>query len=133
MSNSHLVEARFYWLFSIPHQRYLSMTLSLEEEAWARWNLCDALAMARVYEELITTHNAFLEWAQHNLDQDKLFWVMEDGTQALGWFAGGYGDEWMQIFGELNDMIPASKHNRFHRFQHHRSACNALARFDRPD
>jgi hypothetical protein len=61
MSNSHLVEARFYWLFSIPHQRYLSMTLSLEEEAWARWNLCDALAMARVYEELVTTHNAFLE------------------------------------------------------------------------
>lgn len=114
-------------------QCYLTRPLPIVEQAWARWNLVDTLALMRRCDELVPTHKDFLEWAQRELEPDRLFWVMEDGTQALGWFHGGHGADWMKIFWELNHTIPISKHNRIHRFQHHRSACYALSRYGQPE
>ncbi len=112
-------------------KQYLTGTLPPIEEAWARWNSVDALALMRKCEELVPIHKAFLDWTRSNLQPDMLLWVMEDSTQAQGWFTGGDGDDWIAIFHELNRTVPPSPRNRYHRFQYYRSASYALSRFNR--
>ncbi len=114
-------------------KQYLARALPPIEEAWARWNIVDTLALMRKCEQLVPTHKAFLDWTTSHLQPDMRLWVMEDSTQALGWFTGGRGDDWIAIFHELNRTVPPSLRNRYHRFQYYRSASYALSRFNRTE
>lgn len=75
--------------------QYLTQPLTLEEESWARWELIDNLAMLDQCEEVVTYHRDFLAWAREHLSQDRLLWVMYDGTQAVCWRSASKGDEWL--------------------------------------
>jgi len=105
--------------------QYLTQSLTAEEEAWARWELIDNLAMLRQCEEVVEKHQAFLAWAREHLPQDRLLWVMYDGTQAFCWRAASKGDEWLQIFNEIMAAVAPSLENRYDRFIYLRTA-NAM-------
>ena len=113
--------------------RYLTQSLTTEEESWARWELIDNLAMLHQYEEVVTNHRDFLAWARENLPQDRLLWVMYDGTQAICWRAESQGDEWLEIFDDIMAAVAASPENRYDRFIYLRTASVMyieLGRFD---
>ncbi len=113
-------------------QTYLGKGLSPEEEAWARWNLVDGLALARRCDEVVSAHIDFFEWAKTNIDPEEWLWVMYDGTQALCWFRAGDGDEWLDIYHDLIASVPPTEANRYDRFLYHRTACLALSANGRP-
>ena len=110
-------------------ESYLDKELTPEEEAWARWSRVMALATPRRCHAAVEAHEAFLSWAREALDADRLFWVM--GAGALCWFEVGRGDDWLELFQELNDSIAATEGNRYHRFLCCRTAARALARLER--
>lgn len=112
--------------------RYLSQRLSPEEEAWARWNLTDYLAMLRRCDEAVLTQWAFLTWAGQALPLDRLLWVMYDGTQALCWWQTGQAETWLNIFQEIMRRVPATAENRFERHLYLRTAGMLLCRLNRP-
>ncbi len=102
--------------------QYLTQPLSVEEESWARWELIDNLAMMGQCEEVVEKQRDFLAWAREYLPQDRLLWVMYDGTQAVCWRATSKGDEWLQIFDDIMAVITPSPENRYDRFIYLRTA-----------
>jgi tetratricopeptide (TPR) repeat protein len=102
--------------------QYLTQPLTVEEDSWARWELIDNLAMLRQCEEVVTNHRDFLAWAREHLPQDRLLWVMYDGTQAFCWRAASKGDEWLQIFNDIMAVVTPSPENRYDRFIYLRTA-----------
>src|SRR3712207_8249679 len=63
--------------------RYLDQPLPVEEEAWARWQLTDQLAVSGRCDEAVEAQLALFDWARHALPPDRLLWIMADGTHAL--------------------------------------------------
>ena len=113
--------------------QYLTQPLTVEEESWARWELIDNLAMLHQCEEAVINHRDFLAWARGHLPQDRLLWVMYDGTQAVCWSATSKGDEWVQIFNDIMAVITPSPENRYDRFIYLRTAnrmCSQREKFE---
>jgi hypothetical protein len=127
--------------------RYLLQSLSVDEEAWARWHLIDNVALCGRCEAAVAGHREFLRRAQEvfpkhppslerdipfypagerartTLSKDSLLaWVMGDGTQAMCWIEVGRGDEWLEIFYDIMAATPATAENRFRRFNYLRTA-----------
>ena len=112
---------------------YLKRELRVSEEAWARWNLVDHLALLRRSDDLHEAHRDFLAWAHDHLPAERLPWVVHDATQALRWFAGGYGDEWMGMYRRVCQQAPATSENRTHRCYMHLAAAYTLPRYGGPE
>ena len=113
--------------------QYLNQPLTTEEESWARWELVDNLAMLLQCEEVVTRHQDFLAWARENLPQDRLLWVMYDGTQACCWRAASKDDEWLQIFSAVMAAVTPSAENRYDRFIYLRTASSMYTESGRLD
>jgi len=113
-----------------PVSDYLSESLPLEEERWARWERVDSLALLGRCEEMIAVQKEDLAWATARLPPDALLRVMDDSTQAACWLAAGRIEEWLTIFDTLmTDTIP-TEGNRFERFYYLRTACHVLQESD---
>jgi len=110
--------------------QYLSQSLDIKEESWARWHLVDNLAMLRHCEKAVEEHQKFLSWARKNLPVDRLLWVMHDGTQAFCWREVGKGEEWLQIFVKIMAEVIPSPENRTDRFVYLRTAQRAYSRME---
>lgn len=127
----HLAEKLYFFLADKQAivdllSRYLTQPLPVDEEARARWELVDNLAMLRRCHEAVETQKRFLAWARQHLPQDRLWWVVYDGTQALCWAEDGKADEWLAISeGLLKDILPTPE-NRYDRYYLLRSAGDLL-------
>jgi len=113
---------------------YLYQSLSVEEEAWARWELLDCTALLAFpngvidpepCRRVVAMHQDFLLWAKDQLPRDRWLWVMYDGTQAVCWRLAGCGDVWLQIFEEIYSAVEPSPSNRDSRFIYLRTAAHA--------
>jgi len=111
--------------------RYLALPLPVEEEAWARWNLVDTLALLRKCEEVVKAQQDFLEWARRSLEHDRLLWVMSDCTQAFCWLEIGKADEWLGIFHKIVQNTKPSEANRVDRYYYLRTAGMCLSKLGR--
>ena len=103
-------------------RRYLTQRLSVEAEAWARWNLTDGYALCRECESAVKEHRRFLAWARASLPPHRWAWVFMDGTQANCWIQQDVAQDWIAIFRELTTVVPAVEANREDRFQLLRTA-----------
>ena len=113
---------------------YLRQSLSVEEEAWARWELLDYTALLAYpngeidpepCRRVVEMHQNLLLWAKDRLPRDRWLWVMYDGTQAVCWRLAGCGDVWLQIFEEIYPAVEPSSSNRYSRFVYLRTAAHA--------
>jgi len=117
--------------------RYLMQPLQVEEEAWARWEVVDNLAMLNRSEGtescrmVVGKHKEFLAWSRRHLPHDRLLWVMGDGTQAICWIVAGQGEEWLQVFEEVVADITPTEVNRYDRFLYLRTAGGVLSEMGR--
>lgn len=114
-------------------QEYLARPLPMEEEAWARWNFVDTLAVLRRYEETVEAQREFLDWARKRLPHDLLMWVMHDGSQSGSWFMTGRMDEWLEIFRDIMAGVEPRPENRFWRFHYLRAAAANLGMLARAE
>ncbi len=97
-------------------RRYLALPHSLDEEAWARWHLVDALALARHCLETAQEQKQLLQFTlQHFLVEQCLF-VMSDSTQARCWEASGQAEQWMALVESLLHQVEPSQDTRADRF-----------------
>lgn len=113
---------------------YLRQDLSVDEEAWARWELLDFTA-ALAYpngvidpepcRRVVAMHQEFLAWVKDRLPRDRWLWAMYDGTQAVCWRLAGYGDAWLRIFEEVYPAAEPTSENRYSRFIYLRTAAMA--------
>jgi len=108
--------------------RYLTQPLSVEEQARARWELVDNLAMLRRCNEAVEAQKAFLAWAHKHLPQNRLLWVMYDSTQAFCWLEVGKADEWLSVFNDFMESVQVAPENRYDRFFLLRTAGELLNR-----
>lgn len=108
---------------------YLHQPLRADEEAWARWQLVDHLAMLGRCEDTVREHQALLAWARQALPPDQLPWVMHDSTQSFCWAKAVQLDAWLAIFEELQDAKYATAQNRLGRFYYLRTAGETLGHF----
>src|SRR5207249_8126090 len=83
------------------------------------------------HAEAVTAQRDFVAWARGALPPERLFWVMQDGTQALAWVALGRADEWLAIVRDLFAHYPATAENRESRFVCLRTAGRVEARLQR--
>lgn len=113
--------------------RYLRRPLPTDEEAWARWELVDQLAVLSRCDEAVRAQQEFLDWARRTMPVDQLLWVMSDGTQALCWLAVGRHEEWFEIFEELLRSAAPVEANREDRLYYLRTAGILLASLRRTD
>ena len=142
-------------------KRYLGIpSLQNSEESWAWWHLTDHLAMLRRCEEAVKTQREYLDWGRKIFpspdwwlpaewpfdfgddwrpyrkeapaDECLLFRIMYDGTQARCWVETDNTDEWLQIYRELTNEVPATSNNRVERRYYVRTACDVLNYADRP-
>jgi tetratricopeptide (TPR) repeat protein len=111
--------------------QYLTQPLESAEEAWARWQLADNLAMLRRCEEVVDEQKKFLIWAKRNLSPDRLLWVMSDSTQAFCWVEVGQGAAWLETFEQVVSEVPLTRENRYDRFIYLRTANRVYLRLGR--
>ncbi|MGH8930590.1 MAG: hypothetical protein ACRDZO_08170 [Egibacteraceae bacterium] len=111
--------------------RYLDQPLPADEEAWARGELVDQLAVLGRCDEAVEAQLALLDWARAALPVDRLLWIMADGTQALCWVTIGRQEEWLTIFAELLDETVPAPDNRLDRLYLLRTAGVILAELGR--
>ena len=112
---------------------YLAQDLDTDEEAWARWERTDNLALMRRFEETVEAQRDYYAWAKERLEPHGLLRVMYDGTQALAWRGCGQLDEWLAIVHELRDVVPVDERTRSGWFQLNRTEVEVLARDERFD
>ncbi len=112
---------------------YLAQDLDTEDEAWARWERTDTLALLRRFEETVEAQRGFYAWAKERLEPHRLPWVMADGTQALAWWASGQLDEWLAIVHELRAAVPVNECTRSWWFQLNRTEVRVLEQDERID
>lgn len=112
---------------------YLAQPLSVEEEAKARWQLVDNLALEERFAETVETQRAFLEWARQTLPPEGLLWVMVDSTQAMCWLQMGAEEEWLGIFHQLITQVPPTPENRRDRLLYMESAAVIVAKMGQVD
>ncbi|HEX6538648.1 MAG TPA: hypothetical protein VF155_05665, partial [Candidatus Dormibacteraeota bacterium] len=112
---------------------YLRQQLTVDEIAWARWELVDHLAMARLRGEAVAEQKAFIAWARECLDGERLPWVVCDLSQALCWLETEQGDDWVEMTEELIGNTPGSAANRLDRFHLLRTRGHILASLGRFD
>jgi tetratricopeptide (TPR) repeat protein len=96
--------------------RYLTQSLSLEEEAWARWQLIDHLALEQRAQEVYQQQTALFAWAAAHFGAEEQLWTISDSTQARCWLLLGRGNEWMQWCSRLLAQTPrtlATRHARY--------------------
>lgn len=110
---------------------YLQVPLPADEEAWARWQLVDHLAMLGRCEDTVREHQALLAWARLALPPDQLPWVMHDSTQSFCWARAGQLDAWLAIFEELREARYATAENRLGRFYYLRTVGETLGHHGR--
>lgn len=154
----HRLEERHEIVDLMKH--YLLQTIPMEEAAWARWHLTDNLSMTGQHEEAVKTQKEFLNWARQILpcpewhlppewpwdfahswrpsrkptpaNECLLFRVWYDGTQSRSWLKTGKDAEWLKIFHDLMNKIPATSDNRVDRYYLLRTATHFLALSNRP-
>ena len=112
---------------------YLAQDLDTEDEAWARWELADTLALMRHFEETVESQRDFYAWAKDRLEPNHLLRVMYDGTQALAWWASGQLDAWLAIVRELRVAVPVNELTRMSWFQLNRTEVRVLEQDERID
>ena len=114
-------------------RHYLHEQLTVAEVAWARWQLVDHLALARLCDEAVAEQEVFVAWARACLDRDLLLWVVGDLSQAYCWLETDRGNEWLAMTDELLANTPASAANRLDRFHLLRTRGHMLASLGRCD
>ena len=112
---------------------YLAQDLDTDDEAWARWEHTDNLALMRRYDETVESQRDFYAWAKERLEPHRLVWVMYDGTQALAWWGAGRLDEWLAIARELRAAVPVDERTRTDWFVLERTESRLLEQDDRID
>lgn len=112
---------------------YLAQDLDTDDEAWARWEHTDNLALMRRFDETMESQRDFYLWAKERLEPHRLIWVMYDGTQALAWWGAGRLDEWLAIARELRAAVPIDERTRTDWFVLERTESRLLEQDDRID
>ena len=112
---------------------YLAQDLDTDDEAWARWERTDNLALMRRFEETVEAQRDYYAWAKERLEPHGLLRVMYDGTQALAWRGSGQLDEWLAIVHELRAVVPVDERTRSGWFQLNRTEVGVLVRDERFD
>src|SRR5579859_4735224 len=135
---AHLGETLYMYLHYWERTRdlmtqYRKQSLSLYEEAWARWTIIDCLALEGKCEVVVAQQPAFLQWAMQSLPLEHCLFVLNDGTQASAWLLAGKQQEWFTLFEQLMAVVPPTHQNREDRFLCIRSAINVHIRAGNPD
>ena len=112
---------------------YLAQDLDTDEEAWARWERTDTLALLRRFDDTVEAQRDFYAWAKQRLERHGLLRVMYDGTQALAWWASGRLDAWLAIVHELRAAVPVNEGTRSGWFQLNRTEVRVLEQDERID
>ena len=112
---------------------YLARDLDTEEEAWARWERTDTLAVLRRFGDAVASQRGFYAWAAERLEPHRLLWVMHDGSQALAWWASGQLEAWLAIVRGLRTAVPVSERTRWWWFQLSRTEARVLEQDARID
>lgn len=116
--------------------------LSVDEEAWARWELLDYSAVLAYpngeanpepCHQVVAMHQEFLAWVKDRLPHDRWLWAMYDGTQAVCWRLAGCGDVWLRIFEEIYPAAEPTSQNRYSRFIYLRTAAHAYLETGHPE
>ncbi|GCE49845.1 hypothetical protein EI42_05862 [Thermosporothrix hazakensis] len=97
-------------------RRYKQQALSREEEAWARWEIVDHLALLKRYEETVREQYTLIQWAEQHFPPEKRLWTVTDSTQAGCWFSIGKGDEWIYLFNRILEQTPIIPQTRQERY-----------------
>jgi hypothetical protein len=108
-------------------RRYLHRPLAIEEEAWARGQLVDQLALLDRCGEAVDAQLDFMAWAREALPSDRLLRIMSDSRMALCWVAVGRHEEWLRIFSDLLDRTVPTEGNRLDRVYLLRTAAIIMA------
>jgi len=112
---------------------YLAQDLDTDDEAWARWERTDNLALMRRFDETVESQRDFYVWAKERLEPHRLIWVMYDGTQALAWWGAGRLDEWLAIGREIRAAVAIDERTRTDWFVLERTESRLLEEDDRID
>ena len=112
---------------------YLTQDLDTDDDAWARWERTDNLALMRRFDETVESQRDFYVWAKERLEPHRRVWVMYDGTQALAWWGAGRLDEWLGIVHELRADVPVDERTRTDWFVLNRTESRLLEEDDRID
>jgi hypothetical protein len=108
--------------------RYLTQTLSIEEKAWAWWELIDNLCLLQCCEEAVTHHHRYIDWAQAqwergHLSSSRLLLTIADCTWAQCWVHLGKIDTWFERFHAIMASVEPTPADRLERFYCLRTAC----------
>lgn len=134
-------------------RRYLTQSLPVSEEAWARFFLVNALSAAGRSEEVVAAQEALSQWVMSVISTDPprltrnwpflpiadtdsvteiypqdslLLWTHYIPEAPSNWIKVGRGDDWLRRFHEILDATPATKENRQQRFYFMRIALRLL-------
>jgi tetratricopeptide (TPR) repeat protein len=103
-------------------QVFLAGSRTTKERAWARWLLCDNLALAGRYCEAVHEQQQFLAWVEAFLPAEDCLFAISDGTQALGWVRMEQAAAWLSHCNRLLVRAHQTERNRLERFYTLRSA-----------
>ena len=141
-------------------RRYLTQSLAVSEEAWARFFLVNSLSSAGLSEEVVASQESLSQWAQATFlnnppylsrdwpflplaDTDSTAEIYPPDTLLLWthyipdapdhWIKVGRGDDWLRRFHEIMDATPATDPNRQQRFYFMRTALRVLLMLGKAD
>jgi hypothetical protein len=103
--------------------------LSVDDQAWLLWNLCDCYALLRDAPNQYSYQVAFHRWSITSLAPERLHWVTSDATQACTLIAAEFGDEWWEWYLYANTHATCTAFNRTARFESHRANASAHLKF----
>ncbi len=118
--------------------RYLTQTLSVEEKAWAWWELVDKLYEDERWEEAVAANEPYLDWAQAQWEQGTLSSIallhtVSDCTWSDGWRSVGKVEAWFEHFNAIVAKVEPTPANRLERFYCLRNVCRVLVACGRDD
>lgn len=104
--------------------KYLAQPLPVEEEAWARWERADSMAVLGAMTSDHEWHRRAVEaqaelgrWVEENMSATQLPWVWHDSTMAGSWLTLGRTDDWVAMVKPVIEHWVAVPENRTDRYE----------------
>lgn len=104
--------------------KYLEQELPVEEEAWARWERADSMAVLGATAgpdewsaRAVEAQRELAEFVTREMSAAELPWVWHDSTMAGAWTRIGLRDEWLTLVEPVIENAVTVPENRSDRFE----------------
>ena len=120
--------------------KYLEQQLPVEEEAWARWELVDSLAILGAAPggfdwcaRAVEAQREFAAFAERNMSAHELPWAWHDSTMAGAWCTAGLREEWLATVEPVIANAVVVPENRSDRYELLNTAASIYDIAGKPD